>query len=576
MTRINGGELLTRTLADAGVTHAFGLHGGHLDALLVGMRKYGIEIIDTRHEAAAGHAAQAYSIATGKLGVAFCTSGPGFTNAVTAIANAHIDRTPVLFLTSSPPLREKELNVLQDGIDPTAMARTVTRWAHQATTVARVPDHAAQAIRRAQGGVPGPTVLDVPIDIMFGEIDESLASRPSSFSVPKSAPSRETLQAVYEELKRAERPVILVGAQASRAFGAREALDELLTLTSIPTAQTPGGSGLLDADSPYSLGSLATVGAMVASGEAPDLVILLGLRHGMMLGGRSGALIPHAARIIQIDPDIAEIGRVSDVAVGCVAGVAPFCQELSALLKQFADVDFTDWLRKAVGYRGAPTMAWANEPTMTDSGRMHPYFAAAEVWKAAGDNNVMVADGGESCTWVWEAFTGDSIGSNFSIGMLGALGIGTGFSIGAQIAHPDKTVFAVTGDGAMGFNIAEFDTMLRHNLPIITIVFNNLGWGMSFHGQDAIFGRSQRVAVDLPDRRYDQIAAGFGCYGERVIQLDEIIPAIERAKASGLPACIDLAIAPDVTHPSMAMLGMELPEGYTAIPYYEPVPAGER
>jgi acetolactate synthase-1/2/3 large subunit len=133
----------------------------------------------------------------------------------------------------------------------------------------------------------------------------------------------------------------------------------------------------------------------------------------------------------------------------------------------------------------------------------------------------------------------------------------------------------LSGDGALGFHLPEFDTMVRHKLPITTIVFNNQVWGMSLHGQQALYGTDTRVVVDLPDTRYDRIAAAFGLYAERVEQPEEIGPAMRRAFASGKPACLDLAIAAEVVHPMMQQLGQAVPEGHTRIPYYETIPPGE-
>ena len=176
---VNGGELIARTLAAHGVRHAFGVHGGHLDAMLTSMVDHGITLVDHRHETAAGNAAEGYALATGGLGVVFATAGPGFANVYSAIANAHCDRIPVLVLTSSPPQREAELNVLQGAIDQVACSLPITRWAHRVTTAARLPDLVSLAIRHATGGVPGPVVLDVPIDVMFRPIDPDTASVPS-------------------------------------------------------------------------------------------------------------------------------------------------------------------------------------------------------------------------------------------------------------------------------------------------------------------------------------------------------------------------------------------------------------
>jgi acetolactate synthase-1/2/3 large subunit len=575
MSEINGGELLARTLADAGVTHAFGVHGGHLDALLVSMARRGITLVDTRHEAAAGHAAQAFATATGGLGVAFCTSGPGFTNAFTAMANAHLDRTPVIFLTSSAPLREAELNVLQSGIDQVAAARTVTRWAVQAARVARVPDLAAQAIRRAYGGVPGPVLLDVPIDVMFRPMDESLAPRPLTFRIPPSAPSRESVAAVADVLRRSERPVIVLGAGAGRSQGAREALEELGKAAGIPMVETAGGRGVLSASSPVRLGATAELAVLPRIGKAPDTILLLGARRGIQLGGRSSTVIPEAAAVVQVDVDPAELGRIGTPKVAIEADVTQFARELATAVTDDPGIDFSDWNAESRAAQGLADLMWADAEPMTESGRIHPAVAAAEIWRSLGDTGVVISDGGEASGWIAAGARARRPGDYQGIGMLGGLGIGTGFSIGLACARPGERVVAVTGDGAIGFHIQEWDTMLRHRLPVTTVIMNNLGWGMSFHGQDAIYGAGNRVVSDLPDTRYDKIAAGFGLHAERVERVEDIGPALRRAKDSGGPACIDIAIAPDIVHPMMRSLSEKLADGTIRVPYYEPIPAGE-
>jgi len=575
MSEVNGGELLARTLADAGVTHAFGVHGGHLDALLVSMSRRGITLVDTRHEAAAGHAAQAFATATGGLGVAFCTSGPGFTNAFTAMANAHLDRTPVLFLTSSAPLREAELNVLQSGIDQVAAARTVTRWAVQAARVARVPDLAAQAIRRAYGGVPGPVLLDVPIDVMFRPMEESLAPRPMTFRIAPPAPSRESVAAVADVLRESQRPVIVLGSGAGRSAGAREAIEELGKATGIPVVEASGGRGVLPASAAVRLGTVTELAVLQHIGKTPDTILLLGARQGIQTSGRSSAIIPEGAAVVHVDVDPAELGRIGSPKVAVAADVAQFARELAAAVADDPRIAFSEWNADARSAHGLADLMWADAKPVTESGRIHPAVAAAEIWKALDDSDVVVSDGGESSGWISAGARARLPGDYQGIGTLGGLGIGTGFSIGLAYARPGQRVVAVTGDGALGFHIQEWDTMLRHRLPVTTVVMNNLGWGMSFHGQDAIYGDGNRVVSDLPDTRYDKIAAGFGLHAERVARVEDIGPALRRAKDSGGPACVDIAIAPEIVHPMMQPLSEKLGDGAIRIPYYEPIPAGE-
>jgi len=573
MASVDGGELVARTLAGIGVRHAFGIHGGHLDAMLVAMTRHGIGLIDTRHEAAAGHAADAYARATGGIGVAFVTSGPGFTNVYTALASAYLDRIPMLVLTSSPPLREAELNVLQGGFDQIAAAAPVTRWAHRVTTTARIPDLVTLAVRHATTGTPGPVVLELPIDVLFREVDDEVASAPTITTVAPPGPSAAALAEAAAILAGAERPLLVVGGGAARSPGTRAALERLLATATIPVASTSWGHGVLAPEHPCALGGPVELAALGFLAGEPDAVVLLGARRGMLLGGRSTQMIPAGAKVIVVDVDGAEVGRMNPVTLGLQSDVAEFVSALAA-----AEVDWPDWsgwndaTKAAVG---AHAMLYADAQPVTPSGRIHPYVAAREVAAALGDETVVVYDGGESSGWINFFARAAERSSWFGIGYLGGLGVGPGFAMGAQVAFPERRVVSVSGDGALGFNLAEFDSMVRHGLPVVTVVFNNQGWGMSLHGQQAIYGEETRVVVDLPETRYDRIAESFGLYGERASTPEEIGPAIERALASGRPACVDIAIAPDVIHPMMAALEQPVDEGHIRIPYYESIPPGE-
>ena len=215
MKTINGGAVLARTMSALGVKEVFALHGGHLDSFLVACAGEGIRLTDTRHEATAGYAAEAYARATGGIGVCVVTAGPGFSNAMTPMVDAWLDATPVLFITGSPPLREVATNPLQGGFDQVAMAAPVTKWAHRITNVERIPDLVDKAVRIALSGRPGPVYLEVPIDIMFGPMAEKdlvLPGRPALSARP--APSPEAVTRILDLLAAASRPAIIVGGGA--------------------------------------------------------------------------------------------------------------------------------------------------------------------------------------------------------------------------------------------------------------------------------------------------------------------------------------------------------------------------
>jgi acetolactate synthase I/II/III large subunit len=209
---------------------------------------------------------------------------------------------------------------------------------------------------------------------------------------------------------------------------------------------------------------------------------------------------------------------------------------------------------------------------------IHPFRMAHEVARAAGPEAVLVADGGETASWVDMAAAVCGGGRWLSHGYLGCLGTGMPFAIAAQVAHPDRRVVCVVGDGSVGLNFAEFDTMVRHNLPIVTVVNNDQQWGMSAHGQDLIYGEGRRVVTELSPTRYDLAAAGFGCHAEHVEGPSDLAPALQRALASGKPACVNVMTDPSVIAPvTIAMVGSakasdaatEGGDERVQIPYYE-------
>lgn len=570
-----GGELLARALAAHGVRHAFGVHGGHLDAMLTGMVDRGIGLIDTRHEAAAGNAAEGYARATGSLGVAFATAGPGFTNAFAALANAHADRIPVLLLTSSPPQREAELNVLQGAIDQIAAATPVTRWAHRVTTGSRLPDLVSLAIRHATCGIPGPVVLDVPIDVMFRPVAEESVDYPPIVIPEPPGPSNSGVDRCLQLLRAAKRPLLVVGGGAAMSRGMAEHLAAFLHRHPMPVVATSWGVGVLPADHPCLLGGPGELVSLPFLAQAPDALLLLGARRGIALGGRSSSSIPGDATVIHVDIDGVEPGRIGSVDLALRADAAEFLRALTASAAPGSLPDWSAWNHATKAAQGAHSLLYADAEPITRSGRMHPYIAAREVVSSLDADSVGIFDGGEVAGWVSMFAKAHKPRSWFGLGMMGGLGVGPGFAIGAAVARPGERVVLMSGDGAIGFHLQELDTMCRHELPVTVVVFNNLGWGMSLHGQQALYGSSTRVVVDLPDIRYDRLGEAFGLHSERLERPDQIEAAMERSRASGGPALVDLAIAPEVVHPMMEQMFSAIGEGHIRIPYYEAIPPGE-
>ena len=574
MKGLKGGEVLARSLAALGVSEVFALHGGHMDAFLVSCPDAGIRLTDVRHEGTAGYAAEAYARATGKIGVCAVTAGPGFTNALTAMADAWLDAAPVLFITSSPPLREAETNPLQGGFDQVAMAAPVTKWAHRITHVERIPDLVDKAIRLALSGRPGPVLLEVPIDVMFDlrpAQDIVMPLRPALTTAP--APAPQAVAQLLDMLAAAKRPVIIVGGGAANARCAA-LLASLTEVIGVPVVSSAKGVGIMPTAHPWNAGPAATLAQTAAmTGQAADLVVQLGARAGMFLGGRGGAIIPHAAHLVQVDIDGAEIGRLRSPDLAVVADCAETVAALLAASGGQRWVQRGEWAATLRSCREKARASFMSEPVHPRPGLLHPYHAMRGVMEALSPDTALAFDGGEVGSWFLPFGVAPGPGLLTGNGYLGTLGVGQGFGIGLSRARPGKPVALVMGDGAVGFHISEFDSFVRHGLPILTIIFNNAAWGISRHGQELVFGKQHTQAVDLARSAYHEVARGFGCRGEEITRFEDIGPAVRMAQHSAEPTCLNIMTDGDVAHPNVArMIGRLDADDEIPIPYYENIP----
>jgi acetolactate synthase-1/2/3 large subunit len=576
MAKVDGGELLVRVLERAGIDTIFTLHGGHLDAIYMAAAGRDIRFVDTRHEQAAGHAADGWARTTGRPGVALVTAGPGFTDCVTAIANAHLDCVPTLFLAGAAPLREAETLPLQGGIDQVAMVEPVTKWAHRVTHTERIPELVAQALRIATTGRPGPVFLELPIDVLFSRVEESRARVPARIGPDTPpAPAPEAVTRTLEWLGAAERPAILVGGGAWFS-GAGAELVAFAERTGTPVFSNGKAHGMVPGRHPLCGRGFGTLAAATATGNEADLLIVLGARFGLFTGGRGTPLLPAGAKVVQIDVAGEEIGRNRDVDLAVTADVRESLRALDALASGRSWPDRGAWQSTIQGLRDGHRLLFG-AALETDKPPIHPYRLACEIRDALPEGTIVTADGGETATWMDMVADVRGGGEWLSHGYLGCLGTGMPFAIAAKVAHPDRPVLCIVGDGSVGLNFAEFDTMVRHQLPIVTVVNNDQIWGMSAHGQDLIFGEGRRVVTELGSTRYERAAAGFGCHAEHVVEPGDLKGALERAFASGVPACVNVMTDPSVISPiTIAMVGGAKPPAPTGgeggetvqIPYY--------
>jgi len=567
---LDGGELLIRMLERAGIREVFTLHDGHLDCVFMAAREHGFRVIDTRHEQAAAHAAEGWARTTGKPGVALVAAGPGITDAVTGVANAYVDAVPMLIISGGAPLRDAEMLQLQSGFDQVALLAPITKWAHRVTHTERIPDLVAQALRIATTGRPGPVYLEIPVDVIYARVDDARAFFPERIR-PEAAPAppAEAVQTAIEWLATAERPVIVAGGGAWFSGGVSE-LRTFAERTRTPVFSNGKAHGLLPADHPLCGRSVFNLAVLNSLGVGqPDLALVLGARLGMFIGGRSGVMVPKAARLIQVDIEGEEIGRNRNVGLGIAADCKETLGVLEAAARERSWPERSEWIA-AVRQASEAHRGMFGDALSAEKAPIHPYRLVDAIVRTADRDTIVVADGGETSAWMEMACQIYEAGHWLSHGYLGCLGAGMPFAIAAQIAHADQRVVCIVGDGSVGLNFAEFDTMVRHQLPIVVVVNNDSQWGMSAHGQDMIYGPGRRVATDLAATRYDLAAAAFGCHAEHVVKPAELLPALERAFASGKPACVNVMTDPAVISPvTTALVGGAAAQGLAGDPKQE-------
>lgn len=541
MTTITGGELLVRTLLGAKIRHVFGLHGAHLETLFQSLAQHGVRIVDTRHEAAAGHAAEGYARAARTLGVAMVTAGPGFTNAVTSMANAYLDRTPVLYLSGSAALRDAESNTLQAGLDQVAIARPIMKWAHQITTPTQIPRLVAQAVRLATSGPTGPVLLDLPMDVLTAPVDESAARIPQNLVLDSpAAPSSGAVEQALDLLARAKRPIVMVGPGAWQSNCAEE-LRTFAERLGIPVYSDFQAHGLLPSAHPLYGGTYHKLSDLTAEDSRPDVVLALGVRFGLFTMGISDRLVPRAAKLIHVDVDAKEIGRLRDAAVAIVADSREALLALNAQAGERRWPDLSAWQKTVQDAKVARRKRFS-EWLARSAPPIHPYQVVHAIAENLPQGSIVVGDGAESYHWLNETIAQSQPGSYITHGFLGAVGFGLGLAIGAQVAHPERPVLCLAGDGAVGFTIAEFDTMTRHGLPIVVLIMNNRSWAASQHFQEIVSGRDRVLGTRLGDARYHDVAKAFGAQGMHITKIEELAPALKHAFASREPTCLNVEI----------------------------------
>jgi acetolactate synthase-1/2/3 large subunit len=528
MARVNGATLLTRALRRGGAGPIFTLSGHQILPVYDAGLDEDLQFVDTRHEGAAVHMADGWGRLTGQTGVALVTAAPGHTNALTGVATAWMSESPVLLLSGGVEVPNIGRGGFQE-MDQLGMIGPICKGAWMPRRAEELPGLVAQAFRVATSGVPGPVHITLPYDVLHQTVDEDDLPIPDAEASRRPRPAADADVAnVLGLLDGAERPVFVVGPSLTRGEAGRT-LRELSELSGVP---------VLPIDSPVGLGEPSLHGLpRVLPGC--DLVILLA-RQDFTINFADEKTFAPTARIVQVAPDAATIGQNREVSLGIVAEPDVVVRQL--LQARLAQASASrGWLAEFDGMRQTQ-IERTRSLESSDDVPVHPMRVTAAVREFLRPGDCVALDGGDFVRWARWTFGGGPY-EFLTNGKLGALGPGLPLAMAATLARPGVRSVAFVGDGTFGFHAMEFDTAVRHNLPLVAIVGNDAGWSTERHRQREVYGPDRLVAADLLPTRYDRVAADLGAHGEFVERPEQMIPALERAFASGRPACINVAIA---------------------------------
>ncbi len=564
---MNGGEIIAKVLQKYGVKHLFTLCGGHVSPIFVSAEKIGIRVIDTRHEVNAVFAADAVSRLTGVPGVAVVTAGPGLTNTITAVKNAALAQSPLILLGGAAATILKGRGSLQD-IDQLSIMRAVCKWSASINKVKEIVPTLERAFALAREGVPGPVFIECPIDTLFGEelvrswYGAKSKDAPvknfqdriiqwyinyhaknlfegkdkinfSSSPIPVSFPKHSSAQIAQAaaKMKSAAKPVMLVGSGAMMNPQKANELAAAVTKLGIPVYLSGMARGLLGKEN-----ALQMRHHRKDAIKESDLIILAGvpndfrLDYGNHIGGRN---------FISINRSKEDLTKNKTPTIGILADP----QEFLITLSQKFQGNYSSWLealRARDAKREISIDEQANAPV---SKGINPLKLFRELEPQLDDNAILIADGGDFVATSAYTLRPRAPLSWLDPGVFGTLGVGAGFALGAKLIFPEKDVWIIYGDGSAGYSLMEYDTFVRHNLPVISVIGNDACWTQIARDQVDFLGSD--TAMNLAYSDYQLVAKAFGAEGVRVDSLEVFKTAVTEAKTksrNGVPYVINAII----------------------------------
>ncbi len=550
----NGAKLVVEALLDKNVEYIFSLSGGHITPIYEHLENSAIKIFDTRHEQAAVFMAEAWGRLSRKPGVALVTAGPGFTNALTAIANARLSNAPLLLIAGCVGLESNDKLDLQD-MKQLPVIEPMVKKAFVCHKPERVYEYVDMAYRTACSGRPGPVYLELPVDVLNATLDETKIKKTNTVVYSKPCDSA-AANDVIELLQQKKKPIIIAGSGSWYA-DASKALLQFIEHTGIPVFTSSAGRGVVPDTHPLCFESSLAIrpGAALYANFNADCVVLLGNRVSLYY--IFGDIFNKDASLIQVDIEPEEIGRNRSIHKGIVSDIAAFmdkCNRIIAQKKLNFKEQFVSWvneLKKA----DEDGKKQAQQQWVSNAVPIHAMRVAYEVNQIMDkEDDIVVSDGGDAQIWMGMTRTVKRGGTYLDSGLYGCLGVGIPFANAAKLYYKDSRVLLFTGDGSLGFNFMEIETAIRKGLAITIVVSNDLGWGMIRHSQVLRMGHPVKEGTYIGNIPYHRLVEALGGKGYYVEKPEDIQPVVREALESNTVALVNVMTDPDTISPGSVAL----------------------
>jgi len=536
-TRLTGAEIVWATLVGEGVTDVFGYPGGAILPVYDALRKFPIHHVLVRHEQGAAHMADGYARATGKVGVAMATSGPGATNLVTGIATAMLDSIPMVCITGNVSSKVLGTDAFQE-IDITGITLPVTKHNFLVNRTEDIAPAMRHAFQIARSGRPGPVLVDITKDAQQGSaIFDFAAARPRPYRPhPMLKVEESGLQQAAELIRNAKRPVILAGHGVAES-GAMEQVQTLAERTQIPVALTLLGLGCFPASHPLNLGMMGMHGESWVNNaiQDADLLIACGMRFDDRVTGTPSTYAQKAKKIhIEVDPS--EVNKNVKVDVALIGDLRAVLEDL---LPRISGRDGSPWIRTIESSKGA--VAVRDIKNLPDSGHLYAAHVMHDLWRITGGDAIVVTDVGQHQMWEAQYFHHEKPRTLVTSGGLGTMGFALPAAIGAKMACPDREVWVIAGDGGFQMTAAELSTIVQEKLKINIAVINNGYLGMVRQWQE-FFYESNYEATPLVSPDFVKLAEAHGIAGRAVTKRSEVASAVDEARKAPGPFLLNFLV----------------------------------